>query len=415
MSSLDLFEEEDLENISQQNQSNPQDDQNNDTNAQNAEEEEGNADQHDSEVFVSEGTKEFINELYNNKSPKSQNDGQNQESATNSPPKNSSPNRQSYNDFIDRQDGSNQKKRTLRSKSGNREYEPSPDPKNDQIAPASKYTEWPKPREGDSSHVSPSKMSPRTKDLYEKSLKVNKTVSVSSAYTPTKHEISRANKSSIQLANSRYKRLIETVIGNSKTLNLVKFNSILKKFNIPYADEPEDSLLPRPFYCKIADLAKIDENGFDTSILKDLFCKAASGEPVSGLANQIRPTVMGALSNMKPVMVCPYNRAQNPNQSSSMNSPQKNSPSKTSPQKSSPRNESNKNSSKKYPKISINKVELQHSSDYDEDEEPPVLKVENTPPKKEVKPVRRSPTGANYLPGFYDNIDFFVAKPPSKV
>lgn len=257
-------------------------------------------------------------------------------------------------------------------------------------------------------------LSPRTNELYSSSIKrVNH---FQQNKQPTQ-QMARANKSSRQLANNRQSRLIDNVVGNSKTLKRARLILILKKFNINYADDVEDeNECPRPVFCKICDICRIqnqnqneeeeeeEEELYDAEKLKELLKKAAGGGKATGVAAQMKPSVVSAISNMPIDIFTLRSRSANDGNSGHGSTPttptksqkkkKKNSPKLTiniSPNRNTPNSPTNSNQTQSKKKTNDNDDEGNFDDDLRNGQQKPNQ-------KKRV-------TGAKYLPSFYDNLD----------
>ncbi|KAK8890699.1 hypothetical protein M9Y10_035484 [Tritrichomonas musculus] len=260
-------------------------------------------------------------------------------------------------------------------------------------------------------------VSPRTKELFDSSIK--RTNHFQQNSNPPS-QMARANKSSRIMASNKQIRLIENIVGNAKEINKAKLFLILKKFNITYVDDVDEG--PRPVFWKICDYCRINNNQneeedeeeeaeeiYDAVKLKELLQKAASGEKVTGLAAQIKPSVSSALSNMPIDLVYILSRSNEDNNNnnntnnSSLTTPKK-SPKKK--KKGSPKlkltispSQSNKNSP-----VRAKAQAQKGANDSDNNQSDVALGNEdngNTPKSRSKKRV----TGAKYLPSFYDNLE----------
>ena len=391
----------------------------------------------DSENFVSDGTKEFIDQLYPSEDKKSL---------------------------------SRSKSEVTRSSSrkNNKERTPEEQQKwNEKLAETQEfYNRQEECRQKRNLYRPPVDIRAIQEENQRKAIEQQKRESM--VLTDMQRSEKTSKKNSAKMAGNRYKQLVEVIIGNAKILPAKKFALLLRKFNIFESndkdnapkDDSSSKLSPSPtkhttspiktspkketecmelekksLFQRVADYAVIksneeeegqNEHEYDGQKLKELLCSAAGGSPVKGLAAAIRPTVTGSLSNMNPSLSCPYGSpTKSPNRSPNQSPKSKQSPSKKSPSKAkttpqnSPKSTPNKKSEagQNSPVLSLKKKndKEDNDSDYDINEEPLPTKEKKTTPSKEPKPVRKSPNGAKYLPGFYDNIDFYAGQSPKKL
>lgn len=259
-------------------------------------------------------------------------------------------------------------------------------------------------------------VSPRTKELFDSSIK--RTNHFQQNSNPPS-QMARANKSSRKMASNKQIRLIENIVGNAKEINKAKLFLILKKFNITYVDDVDEG--PRPVFWKICDYCRINNNQneeedeeeeaeeiYDAVKLKELLQKAASGEKVTGLAAQIKPSVSSALSNMPIDLVYILSRSNEDNNNNNTNNSSLTTPKKSpkKKKKGSPKlkltispSQSNKNSP-----VRAKGQAQKGANDSDNNQSDVALGNEdngNTPKSRSKKRV----TGAKYLPSFYDNLE----------
>lgn len=249
-------------------------------------------------------------------------------------------------------------------------------------------------------------LSPRTNELYNSSItRINH---FQQNQQPT-HQMARANKSSRQLASNRQNRLIDNIVGNSKTIKRAKLILILKKFNITYEDDVEDEHEgPRPVFWKICDTCKIknqnqneeeeeeeSEELYDADKLKELLKKAASSGKVTGLPLQMKPSVTSAISNMPIEIFSLQSRSVNESNNNSARNSSQTTPTKSKKKKknNSPKLTINISPNRKNPASPTKNGQNQDNFDDDNDSQ------------KQKPTTKKRVTGSKYLPSFYDNLD----------
>lgn len=266
-----------------------------------------------------------------------------------------------------------------------------------------------------------STISPGLQTLYEKSLKANESTQkqIQDQRHQESHQLARPNKSSITIAINRNNAIIDSIIGNSETLTEPEFIRLVKKFNIPYSIEPENGLGEIPsIYSQLSKycLIKSDDNNenseeetneksYDTEKLKTILKLAANGGKKSNLALRMKHKVSAALSNMPVATICHSSRHNNRSRASTTPKSQRTKQTKQNSSTSTP-----KASKCKMTIIFHSNINQNSNSDYDADED-----VEDTPKKEEIEtpkkatvsPRKLTPRGQKYLPGFYDNLDFY--------
>lgn len=277
-----------------------------------------------------------------------------------------------FGEFFERQEKAVQRAAAARTAQPPKQPEPVPSPRSGRQL-NSPPREMPKPKQLPAGYESPHNMSPHLQGIFSKSVKKT---SPRAEPEPKQFEMSRPNQESKQIANGKYTEMIEAMFGPDLEMTERKLKMMLRNF----------ALFDPKVAEKVTSSVKIDEDRFDAVKLKNLFIAAATETDTSKLARRIRPSVVAALSNMKP---SPWYRHTSPRaddgkRRSGAATPTKTQrENKTSPPPPPPRDDG--------------------SVSYDASEEVP---HEYKPKKQEVSPKKSSPRGEKYFPGFYDKIDF---------
>ena len=211
---------------------------------------------------------------------------------------------------------------------------------------------------------------PRMQEIFNESLRVNQPPPP----PPKPFEMRRPSESTTQIARDRNACKIDVLFGPERQLNESKLRALLRRFAII-----EAQLVQR-----VADAVRVDDDSFDAERLKNLLIGAVNETDKSKLARRIKPLVVAALSNMKPVFL--YTRAR----------PAPRYPEQATQRQPSPQQETQP------PRVS------RSSENYEAGQTVP---RKETQKQKKVSPKKTKPTGANYFPGFYDNLDFYTNNP----
>ena len=220
----------------------------------------------------------------------------------------------------------------------------------------------------------PQELPPRMQEIFNESLRANQPPPP----PPKPFEMRRPSESTNQIARDRTTCKIEVLFGPERQLNESKLRALLRRF----------AIIDAQLVQRVEDVVRIDDDSFDAERLKSLLIGAVTETDKSKLARKIKPLVVAALSNMKPVFL--YTRAKQPPRYPEQST--KRQPSPPQQQEAPP------------PRVS------RSSENYEAGQTAPRKETYQRKQKK-VSPKKTKPTGAKYFPGFYDNLDFYTNNP----